>query len=54
VTVWKIVACAGAVAAEVSGTLPALDAETEFTVKVKTGAARPTPWRVTVLNVSGG
>jgi site-specific DNA recombinase len=52
VAVWKIAACAGAIVAHVSGTTPVFEEDAEFTVRVETGAARPTAWRVTVLEMN--
>ncbi|WP_284506847.1 recombinase family protein [Caballeronia sp. GAFFF1] len=53
VSVWKIVVCAGAVVALVSQTAPVFEEETVFVIGVETGAARPTQWHVSVLEVSG-
>jgi site-specific DNA recombinase len=51
VSVWKIVMCAGAVVASLTGTEPAFRGRTEFTVKVTTGPSRPTPWHVEIVSV---
>jgi len=48
VSVWAISVCAGAVVACLSGTKPVIEKQTEYVVRVETGAKRPTPWRVTI------
>jgi hypothetical protein len=52
VAVWKIVGCRGATVSHLAEALRFVEGEVAFTVKVETGAARPTPWLVTVLEAS--
>ncbi|SAK66275.1 Recombinase [Caballeronia calidae] len=52
ISVWKIVACAGATVARLDGAFAGLEGKVAFTVQVETGAARPTAWHVTVLEAS--
>jgi site-specific DNA recombinase len=50
VSVWNVTTCEGAVVANLSGTMPVIEEEVAYVVRVETGATRPTPWRATVEN----